>query len=105
MIFVHPQADRDRTLVQVRAVIANDVPLTPALFEYVACKASEYTFGTLCVIRSEGAVGKVVMTHSLLGETCTSDALAAVVQAIASTADELDDTVVAIFGGRVSNPQ
>lgn len=105
MVFVRAEPDKDRTLLQVRAEVARYVPLSPELYEYVACSALQYLFGTLGVIPGDGGVGLVVMAHSLLAEHCSSELLAVVVAAIGSTADSLDNEVVSRFGGSVCFPE
>ena len=89
------------SLVRTWALVASDVPPSPAFFEYVARKADDFYFGHLSVFEDpESKLLTLVMSHTLLGDFLDADELMFAVIGVASSADELDDQVVADFGGR-----
>lgn len=88
------------TLVEVFAPVLIDVPLTPALFEYVATQ-NTYRFGKLSILKSDGsASGVLQVSHSLLGNTLDEEELVGPVAMLATLANNLDDELQPQFGGR-----
>ena len=104
-VFIHEQADQDRTLIDIRAPVAGGVPLAPALYEHVALEGSRWLFGHLSVVPGEDERCEVVMRHTLLADHVDRHALAAAVALIARTVDEIDDDFVREFGGRLAFPR
>lgn len=98
--------NKEVSVVQVRAIVAWEVPATPELFEYVAKEGSNYFFGHLHVWDDPDVPGTVSMsmTHTLLGDFLDKEELMYAVYGIAGSADELDDTIVSRFGGRLFQP-
>ena len=76
-----------------------DVPVTPALFEYVATN-NKYRFGKLSVIILESGKAVVEVGYALLGTYLDPEELTVAVGMVAGLADDLDDEMKAKFGGR-----
>lgn len=88
---------QDNTVVRLRAVVALAVKPTPALFQFLISR--EYTFGHLAF--AEGVDGATItFNHSLLGEHLDWDEFNWAASTVTLVADELDDVIVEMFGGR-----
>lgn len=98
---VLPHPNGKVTVVRVLAPILFRVPISPALYEYVALHADDWVFGTLGLWPSEEdpSQGMLVMRQSLLGDFLDKDELMYAVYGIGSTVDEIDDDLVVRFGG------
>lgn len=92
------EASEGYACVEVWAPVVHDVPLGPELFRFVA--ESGFMFGRLAVERTGDGLGQVIFVHALLGDTLDPEELFVALGAIATTADDLDDELVARFGGR-----
>ncbi len=107
MVNVEPlEQESGRLLVRVQAYMNQNVPVSPALFEWVARKTDDYVFGHIGLWDSKSS-DKVhlVFRHTLLGSTLDPDELGYALGAVATTADELDDEVQSTFGGeRFADP-
>ena len=101
-VAAHPNGDA--TLVRVFCQIVQNVPLTPALFEFVATDFGTI-FGTLVVAKREDGTGVLIMRETLLGDFLDADELEYAVLGIVSSADEIDDKLAARFGGTVFHPE
>jgi hypothetical protein len=88
------------TVVNVWAVVAGMVPVTPALFEFVATRSDEYMMGHLGCQVDEDGTAIVTFSHRMLGNVLDEEELVHAALAVASTADRLDDEIAATFGGR-----
>lgn len=88
------------TVVSVWSVVAGEVPVTPALFEFVATTTDDYMMGHLgCQVVDDGTA-LVTFNHRILGNVLDEEELMHAAIAVASTADRIDDKIVATFGGR-----
>jgi hypothetical protein len=93
--------NNEATIVSVFAPILYDVPLTPELYKYVALHANDYIFGHLSLREDDGGMtGRVTMTHKLLGDYLDKEELFYAAFGIAGVADEIDDEMKTLFGGR-----
>ncbi len=90
----------EETLVRVWAPTNIGIPPTPELFKYLALEGSNYLFGRLDAIEEEGKVN-VYFAHMLLGTYLDPEELKSVAAVVAKTADEIDDKIKNLFGGRV----
>lgn len=98
-VLEHPGGEA--TIVSVFSIVLRDVPLTPALYEYIAVEG-DYIFGHLKLSKADdGQTGVVMMGHRLLGDFLDKDELLYAVFGVAGTADEIDDSLKAKFGGRL----
>lgn len=92
------QADRaDSTWVHVWAPVAKDVPQSADLYRWIA--TTDHIFGGLRLSDEEGQC-TVIFEYALLGDRLDEVELANAVRVVAATADEIDEDVVARFGGR-----
>jgi hypothetical protein len=85
-------------LIDVWAPIAFDVPITAELHRYAA--EFEGMFGRMTVEPTGDGVGQLVLMQSLLADPISPDVVMPILSIVATTADDLDDEVVARFGGR-----
>jgi hypothetical protein len=103
---VREHANGQVAVVDIWAILAWEVPASPELFEWVAREGGSYYFGHIRVWDDPDVPGTVSMSfrHTLLGDYLDKDELMRAVNAIAGTADDLDNQVVEKFGGRVYGP-
>lgn len=87
------------TLVKVWTIMVTGVPLTPDVYRWVAVDGQSYWFGHARVVEGEDGTGRIQFEHVLLGDVLDADELHAAVQGVSSSGDELDDDLVARFGG------
>jgi hypothetical protein len=95
-VLEHPNGEM--TYVNVFALVLRDVPLTPALYEYVATEGA-YIFGHLELKKGDDGKGLLIFSHRLLGDYLDQDELMYAVFGVSGTADELDDELQKMFGG------
>ena len=94
----HP--NNEKTLVKITTPILYDVPITADLYKYVALHADDWFFGSLGLWpKEDGLTGMLVMGHTLLGDYLDKDELLYAVYGVGGTADDLDDELMAQFGG------
>lgn len=86
------------TAVEIWAVVLADAPLSPDLHRFVA--ETSFLFGRLVVEPLGDGVGQVLLTHAVVGETLTTERFLELLGTVVTTADGLDDELVARFGGR-----
>jgi hypothetical protein len=101
MVVVDPrQLEGDRTAVLVFALMNQNVPVTPALFEWVAINTDNFMFGHIGMrVSEDGKTANLVFTHTLLGDYLDPEELKQAVGAVATTADDLDEEIQDRFGG------
>lgn len=88
------------TVVNVWAIVAAEVPATPDLFRFIATETDSYMLGHLgCQLGDDGSA-LVTFSYRILGNVLDEEELMHAAVAVASTADKIDDEVVAQFGGR-----
>lgn len=92
---VKPFGD-DSSIVRVFSVTNREVPASPELFEFIA--TSSYWFGNLLCTCKDG-LATVMFSHTLLGDFLDPEELKTAVAMVGLTADKLDDTIAARFGG------
>jgi hypothetical protein len=88
-------------VVRVLAVTNVDIEPTPQLGLFLAETNFLLPFGRLSLDPRQRAVW---FEESLLGEHFADEELRVVVKIVASTADQLDERIARLFGGRVFNP-
>ena len=99
---VNQREEAGYTYAIVTAPITIEVPTSPELFKWVALNTDQYLFGHIgCSVESDdAATATIVFTHTLLVDYLDAEELRRAVSAVVSTADDLDDEVVAKFGGK-----
>lgn len=88
------------SVVSVWAYTNYRVPNSPELFQYIATHADTFRFGHLGAHENGDGTVDVVFSCRILGDSLDEDELEAAVQSVATTADDLDDTIRDDFGGR-----
>ncbi len=102
MVVVRPmEISEESTAVMVFGLVARDVPVSPAFYEWVARTTDNFTFGHIGIdVDDIARTAVVVFSHTLLGDCLDAEELRTVVCAVATTADDLDDEVQDRFGGQ-----
>lgn len=88
--------------VEIASHVVIDVEVTEALMRFLLTNNLKLTLGGFGLSLDEHGKGTVVLSHTILGETMTKEALFASVSAIARVADDLDDQIVETFGGKTA---
>jgi hypothetical protein len=88
--------------VEIFAYVVVDVDVTEQLMRYLLTYNLRLILGGFGLARGEGEKGTVLLTHTILGESMDRDELYGSVSAIARVADDLDDQIVAAFGGQTA---
>lgn len=93
------ERNEEATMVRVWSLVAMGIPKSPELFEHVAMSTDGYFFGHLGLFEAEDGM-TVTFSHNLLGDYLDAEELMYAVGGVASSADQIDDELVANFGGR-----
>lgn len=97
-VFVCPRVwVDDRTIVRIFAITNVALPLTPALTSWLVRTNFRLTFGHFAY---DAETQRVWFIHNLLGDFLDEDELVTAVQMVAQQADEHDDVIRDVFGGR-----
>ncbi len=88
----------ENTVVKIFAVTNLDVPESLELYKHIATQGS-YGFGTLGAREIEGKV-RILLGHSLLGETVDPEELKVSLFMVAGLADKVAVEIKEKFGGR-----
>jgi hypothetical protein len=88
--------------VEVFSYVVIDVTVTEELMRYLLTYNLRLMFGGFGLSIDEGGKGAVVLTHTILGGGMDRAEFYASVSAIARVADDLDDQIVAAFGGKTA---
>lgn len=91
------------TIVQVEALVLIGVTDGPELWKYIAYRADDFIFGHLSLMQLDDGTTVVSLTHRLLGDYLDEEELAQAVISVASEANDLDDTLQRMFGGKRFN--
>ena len=98
-VFIVPTwLDEETTVIRLFAVTNLDVPVTQELMAYLLAKNLEFVFGAFALDADQGAVW---FTHNLLGAFTAPEEIEATVAAVSETADEYDNEIKSLFGGRL----
>jgi hypothetical protein len=88
------------TIVIIFAITNREIPSSPELFKWVAIHSSDRIFGHLVAVEEADGVS-VQCRHALLGDFLDRDELAAAVGGVATMADDIDDQIKELFGGKL----
>jgi hypothetical protein len=88
--------------VEVFSYVVVDIEVTEALMRYLLEYNLKLVLGGFGLAIDENGKGVVVLTHTILGDTMDKEELYASVSAIARVADDLDDKIVEMFGGKTA---
>ncbi len=92
---VWPWGDDDAS-ISTRAYVVTGAEQTTELFKFLLEKNGEMRFGAFGV----DSDGDVFFQHCVVGSTCDKKELKTSVMAVVSTADSLDDEILARWGGQ-----
>jgi hypothetical protein len=88
--------------VEIFSYVVVDVDVTADLMRYLLEYNLKLVLGGFGLATDENGKGTVVLTHTILGNTMDKEELYASVSAIARVADDLDDKLVEMFGGKTA---
>lgn len=93
--------DDDAVLIDTFSPMLFGVPETPEVLKWIATEGASYKFGHARWIADPETPGSgtIIFTHVLLGDFLDSDELKTAFVLLATTAEELDDQLMATFGG------
>lgn len=89
----------EHTIVRVEAPVLFGVQATPELFKHVALHAGDYVFGHLYAEETSDGI-MLLYGHSLLGDYLDEQELLRAVGGVIGTANNLDDELQGMFGGK-----
>jgi T3SS (YopN, CesT) and YbjN peptide-binding chaperone 1 len=89
------------TSVEISAVVLRQVVPTARLFEYMVVNAGRFRFGRMEIQQSDvaGCVD-IMYHHALLGDYLDQEEFNVAISIVGHAADELDNEMQAMFGGR-----
>ena len=88
-------------IVRLSAYVLGDVKITDDLYIELGKRSGEHTFGNLhAVPNDDGDTCRLYFEHNLLGTTLDEGELMWALTAVASAADELDEELQELFGGK-----
>ena len=93
------QLSDENSIVTLSAVTNEELEPSPELFKYVATNADNWVFGHLSAAEREGRAS-VSLSHNLLGEFLKEEELLLALRYMTQAADDMDDEIKALFGGR-----
>lgn len=88
--------------VEVFSYVVVDMDVTEGLMRYLLEYNLKLVLGGFGLSIDEHGKGAVVLTHTILGDTMDKEELYTSVSAIARVADDLDDKIVEMFGGKTA---
>lgn len=88
--------------VEIFSYVVVDIEVTEELMRYLLTYNLRLMLGAFGLSIGEGAKGTVLLSHTVLGDSMDREELYASVTAIARVADDLDDQIVASFGGKTA---
>jgi hypothetical protein len=87
---------KDKSLVNVVAIVAAGVEPTKDLMEFLNAKNADLVFGKFFVMKEQKLV---LCQHALLGDKMDCEELETAIMAIGAVADRYDEEIVSRFGG------
>ena len=87
-----------QTFLDARAMLLQDIRPSPELYRYIA--TNQVTFGRLELWTDETGGQNVILSYQVLGEYLDEPEFRHVVTVVAYNADNLDDELQRLFGGR-----
>jgi hypothetical protein len=84
------------TTITTRARVVEGAEITLGLLHYLMRKNLEVRFGAFALDED----GTIVYSHSIVGSTCDREELRASVNSVVAIADQYDDEIVEMAGGR-----
>lgn len=100
-VYVSVKEWGERTFIEVFSQTNFGLAPSPELYEWIAKHTAEYRFGHVALVELDDGTARVDFRHHLLGDFLDPDELALAVRAVGITADEIDDEIKGLFGGRL----
>jgi len=101
-VFAFNDNEDSDIVVRCVAPMVTAVPLTPEVFRWVAVEGQRFTFGSCYVVPEENpANGWIYFRYSIVGNDLDSNELLSAVYRTAFTANEYDDKLKELFGGKL----
>jgi hypothetical protein len=88
-----------KSVVEVFSYVVVDVDVTDELMRFLLTYNLKLILGGFGLIVGDDGKGTILLSHTILGNALTREGLYASVSAIARVADQMDDQIVAAFGG------
>ncbi|MBI3650110.1 MAG: hypothetical protein HY231_03595 [Acidobacteria bacterium] len=102
-VYVRAAAIGERqTSVEIFSYVIVEVEITDALMRYLLTYNLKLVLGGFGLSIDDNGKGTVVLTHTILGDALDKEQLYTCVTAIARVADDLDDKIVQMFGGKTA---
>ena len=92
---VHPWGSHE-AVVNTRAYVVTGAEITPELTHFLLRKNNETLFGAFGLDSDDD----IFFEHTIVGSTCDKEELHASVLAVVETADDLDEEIMARWGGQ-----
>jgi len=92
---VFPWGDDD-AIINIRSYVVTDIEVVPELMSYLLHKNNDMRFGAFGIDNDND----IFFEHTICRAGANKTALKNSVMAVLSTADQLDDEIVASWGGR-----
>jgi hypothetical protein len=93
------QTASDALMVRVFALVLSELPLTDALYRWVATDGQDFYFGRSQLLERDDGQGLLMFEHHFLGECLDPDELEFAVKGMGSVADNLGTELQPKFGG------
>ena len=101
-VFAFNEDEDSDIVVRCVAPMVTAVPLTPEVLRWVAVEGQRFTFGSCYVVPEENpANGWIYFKYAIVGNDLDSNELLSAVYRTAFTANEYDDKLKELFGGKL----
>jgi hypothetical protein len=91
-----------RAVVEVFSYVVVGVAVSEDLMRFLLTHNLKLILGGFGLAIDDDGLGTVILSHTMLGDFLTREGLYGSVSAIARVSDELDDKIVATFGGNTA---
>jgi hypothetical protein len=96
LIIIPEKMQTGGTVVHVMASVTRDSRITPELMKFLLEANANFRFGAFCLTNDGG----VIFKQGLLGEKLDREELQMAIMASAVTADQYDDKIIQMAGGK-----
>ena len=101
-VFAFNENEDSDIVVSCVAPMVTGVPLTPEVFKWVAVDGQRFHFGSCYITPEENpANGWIYFKYAIVGNDLDSNELLSAVYRTAFTANDLDDKLKELFGGKL----
>jgi len=92
--------DLSNSIVQVWAMVLMDVKPSNELYKWIATEGQEFDFGSFKIAMREDGMSNIVYRTNIGGDNLDAGELKEALLAVASSADNNDETLKSRFGGK-----